>query len=120
MKKKKYCRLEIITEKKLKMLYKDYPKCKDCKFGCLGEFDGNECLNKTVDYTLNEIIHLLNEDKVDLMLFAEKSGLKFDILMDMLKGKLVLSYKYYTCLLNRVTESEDEYAIYESRFIQYE
>ena len=98
MKKKRFCRIEKITDKKINNLYKDCPKCKDCKYGCVGEFQGEECLNKSVEYTLNDIISMLNEDKIDLMLFAEKAGLKFDILIDYLKAKTTMKYSYYVKL----------------------
>ena len=117
MKNKKFCRIERITEKKLKLLYKDFPKCKDCKFGCLGEFQGIECLNKEVDYTLNDIIKLLNEDKIDLKLFAEKSGLKFEFLMDYLKGKSVMKYSYYSKLIEKLESKDiDIFENYKERF----
>jgi len=117
VKNKKFCRIEKVTDKKINNLYKDYPKCKDCKYGCVGEFEGKECLNKIVDYKLNDIIHLLNEDKVDLMLFAEKSGLKFDILMDYLKAKRTMKYSYYVKLIEKLESKEvDIFEIYKKRF----
>lgn len=107
-KKKRFCRIEKITNKKINLLYKDSKNCKDCKFGCVGQFEGKECLNKEVEYTLNQIIELLNEQQTDLMVFAEKQGLKFDILLDAIHGNSVLKYKYYVKLIERLYPKESE------------
>ena len=116
---KRYCRIEKILDKKIKLLYKDNKNCKDCKFGCLGQFQGKECLNKEVEYTINQVIEMLNDDEVDLLAFAEKQGLKFDILLDAIRGNSVLNYKYYVKLIERLYPKETEefekyYAIFEN------
>ena len=124
---KHLCRLKNVEQEQLDKLYYDIPhNCINCIHDCKGEIDNvEECKNKETKEDLNEIIDMVNLQKVSLKNFCKTYGEKFEcelnlkILLEMLKGDKILSYKYYTILATRLhIKKYDEFAIYEDRFIQ--
>jgi hypothetical protein len=124
---KHLCRLKNIEQEQLDKLYYDIPhNCVDCIHDCKGDFGNiDNCQNREIRENLNEIIDMVNLQKVSLKNFcktySEKFGceLKLNILLEMLKAEKILDYKYYTILATRLhIKKYDEFAIYESRFTE--
>ena len=122
---KHLCRLKNIEQEQIDRLYYDIPhNCIDCIHDCKGEFsDIENCKNREIRENLNEIIDMVNLQKVSLKNFCKiysekfKCELKLNILLEMLKAEKILDFKYYTILATRLhIKKYDEFAMYESRF----
>jgi hypothetical protein len=98
------CRVRLVTEEKLLKLYKNTDQeCVDCMYDCKNEIEPNkDCINKKVRMELNEIITLLKEENVNMKKLCDSYGLKLYILIEMLRGNLILNFKYYTAILDRL------------------
>jgi hypothetical protein len=84
-------------------------KCLTCKNGCQSfEFiiNGN-CENYKERITLNEINREIRIQNINIRKLCKDNNLKYYIMVDMLKNKIVLSYKYYIALENRIFEKEE-------------
>lgn len=112
-------RLRYVSEDKINKLYQriSYPciQCMhDCK-NCVG--DTEDCVNREQREDLNEIVEMIKSEKVNLIRFVDDYNLKLDILLDMLRGNKILSYKYYKCICHRLhLKGYDEYEKYKIRF----
>lgn len=114
---KHICRIKNVEQEQLDKLYEEinYP-CIGCKHDCKNLVsDVDDCPNREMKYELNHLIDLLNEENVNLKRFVKDYNLKLNILLDILKGKRIMSYKYETCIAHR-TRLSDEYEKYKSRF----
>lgn len=79
--------------------------------------DTSDCDNYEITIELNDLIKMLNEQNVNISSFAKKYDLKYEYLMQMLKGKMLLNYKYYWFLCKRLhIEGFCEFDKYKSRF----
>lgn len=112
-------RLRYVSEDKMNKLYQNvsFP-CVQCKFDCKNMVsDIEDCENREYRESINEIIEMIKEQNVNLIRFAEDYNLKLNILLDMLRGNMILNYKYYTCICHRLhLRGHDEYDKYKSRF----
>ena len=118
-------RLKIVSEENLDILYGKLPTlCRGCCFNCgctetLSMKDSDNCINYKEAYELNEIISMLKEQNVNLERLSDNYGLKIRYLRKMLKGEQLMSWKYYSVLLDRLLE-KNEFLEYESRFTDIE
>ena len=103
------CRLKEISEEKLDKLYSHINHCcinciNDCKNQ---KSDVEICENRVQGESLNEIIELIQDEGINLIRFCEDYNLKLEYLLKMLKGKQILSYKYYICIQDRLHNIKD-------------
>lgn len=101
---KYFCRTRKVSPQKLEKLYKGVnDQCRNCMYDCKNEVNVDiECVNKKTRPDINEISEMLKEENVNLNRLCNDYNLKLYILMDMLRGNKDLSYKYYTCLMDRL------------------
>lgn len=118
-------RLKKVGEEALDILYGKLPYlCRSCCFNCdcpqsIMINDTDNCNNYKVAYELNEIIEMLKEQNVNLQRLSEDYGLKIKYLRKMLKGEVLISWKYYSVIMDRLLE-KNEFLEYESRFTENE
>lgn len=87
--------------------------CNDCK-GMIKD-DTCDCINYVRAIETNDLIDKLKYYNVDLDRFCKDYNLKKEFLMEMLKGRMFVKYKYYICLMHRL-RFFDEFEKYKSRF----
>lgn len=93
------------------------PRCLKCANTCLNVcnmFDIEYCSNYRERYSLIELSKQLKVQNVDLRRLCKDNGLKYRYMIDMLKGKVHMKFKYYACLEDRLCE--DEFEKYTERF----
>ena len=118
-------RLKMVSEETLDILYGKLPTlCRGCCYHascsetvCMK--DSDNCINYKEAYELNEIITMLKEQNINLQRLSENYGLKIRYLRKFLKGELLIPYKYYSVIMDRLLE-KNEFLEYESRFTEYE
>jgi len=104
------------------LLYKLPIKCQSCRynFACpqLENMDDTKICNNYIEsIKLNTLIEMLNFQNINLQHFADKNNLKIEFLRLMLKGKMLIKYRYFVCLAKRCRVPEfDEFNEYEERF----
>ena len=116
-------RIRKIRDDTLLNLFNKIPhKCKSCRynFECpqLEKMnDISSCDNYVEAIEVNKLIEMLNFQNINLQHFADKNGLKIEFLRLMLKGKLLIPYKYYVKICTRCRVEEfDEFFDYVERF----
>jgi len=79
------------------------------------------CDNFKESINLNDIISMMKEQNINIDSFCEKYNVKKEYFKEMIKGKMLMSYKYYIAILTRLhVEEMDEFHIYKSRFLNNE
>lgn len=88
-------------------------QCLSCKHGCISfEFILNgECNNYEHRISLKEIKDEIREQNINIRKLCKDNNLKYWVMMDMLRNKLALSFRYYSALEDRIFE-KDEYIKY--------
>lgn len=112
------CRIKEVSEDKLnKLYYHTNSCCIECINDCKNQKSDTEvCENRVQGESLNELIDLIKEENINLVRFCEDYNLKLEYLLKMLKGDMILSYKYYICIqdrLHKVYNHEEANKIYE-------
>jgi hypothetical protein len=111
---KYHCRVRKIRQEKIDKLYEKVNlQCQNCIHDCKNEVDNyNKCVNKKdAKYSLNEIIELLKDENINLLKLCNDNSLKLNILIEMLRSNKILSYKYYTVIMNRIGLVKNELEI---------
>lgn len=92
-------------------------QCISCAMGCVDfEFTLNgSCQHYKHRMSLNEINEEIRIQNINIRRLCKEFGLKYNIMQDMLKNKLALSFKYYHILEMRIME-DAEYNTYIERF----
>ena len=111
-------RKDTLEKLTLKVPYLCSSCCNDCK-GIIRD-DTCDCINYVRAIETNDLIDKLKYYNVDLDRFCKDYNLKKEFLMEMLKGRMYLKYKYYICLCKRLhIEGFDEFDKYKSFFDNY-
>lgn len=119
---KNHSKIKEIEKDKLFKLYNNLPYiCMSCCYNanCTEinkKTDTDDCNNYERAIELNELIKMLNKLNVNLDSFCKKYNLKKEFLIQMLKGKMLIKYRYYIAILHRV-HIIDEFSEYENRFL---
>ena len=117
-------RLKQVNEEKLFKLYNVLPyACQSCMNDCKDGIkdDTEDCLNYVRAIELNDLIDMLHKENVCLDSLCRKYGLKKEYLLEMLRGEILFSYKYYYYICKRCHVKEfDEFNEYSSRFEENE
>ena len=92
-------------------------QCLSCQYSCKDvEFTLNGgCKNYKHRMSLSEINEEIKIQSINIRRLCKEYGLKYNIMQDMLKNKLALSFKYYHIIEMRIME-KNEYDIYVERF----
>ena len=118
-------RIRKVREDTLFNLYYKLPRlCATCCYNSncphienMNEIDVTSCDNYKETIELNDLILMMKEQNINIDSFCEKFKVKKEYFMEMIKGKMLLSYKYYIALCTRLHVPQmDEFYIYESRF----
>ncbi len=117
-------RIRKVSEKTLFKLYNNLPfRCQSCCYNANCDYMSNfmndtmDCENHERAFELNELIEMIKEQNINLEAFCDKYNLKIEFLKEMLRGKILMNYKYYVSLCTRLHVKEyDEFKFYESRF----
>ena len=76
-----------------------------------------DCDNYKEAIELNDLILMMREQNINIDSFCEKYRVKKDFFVLMIKGKMLMSYKYYVALTTRLHIPEmDEFYVYNERF----
>lgn len=80
-----------------------------------------DCDNYKEAIELNDLILMMREQNINIDSFCEKYRVKKDFFVLMIKGKMLMSYKYYVAICTRLhVEEFDIFYGYESRFLNNE
>jgi len=80
--------------------------------------DITNCDNYKESIELNELVLMMKEQNINIESFCEKYKVKKEYFMEMIKGKMLMSYKYYIAICTRLhVEEMDEFYIYKARFL---
>ncbi|GCD10417.1 hypothetical protein [Clostridium tagluense] len=117
-------RIRKVRENTLFNLLHDLPlKCQSCRFNSnCTEMESEKhiadsCINYKNEIKLNDLIEMIKVQNINLQSFADEYGLKVEFLRQMLKGKILMPYKYYVAIGKRLHLSEfDEFHKYEKNF----
>ena len=120
-------RVRKVQTRTLDNLYFRMPKlCTSCCYNsnCPHIEDMNdviECDNYEGTIGLNDLVLMMKEQNINMDSFCEKYKIKKEFFMEMIKGKMLMSYKYYVAICTRLHVREfDEFYIYEKRFLNEE
>lgn len=113
--KNKQVKFEKIPNSKINEMYSAYPICKNCKFGCVGIFKGETCVNKIKEYTLNEIIEKINDNNLNIKELCKRKGLSYSYMKDFLKALAPMPYDYYSAILEEL--KHPDYNFLEKEFM---
>jgi hypothetical protein len=113
-------RLRNVPVEKIDKLYIGInSNCKACKHDCKNSVsDSEKCVNREIREDINEIIDMIRGNKLNLITLCEDYNLKLNIILDMLRAKQILSFKYYKCIMLKLNliEEYDEFEKYKGLF----
>lgn len=86
-----------------------HAKCLTCKHGCV-DFEYNVkgcCNNYSPRMTLNKINYEITMQKINLHKLCKKYNLHYYTLQSILHNKMVMTFKYYFALEQRILEKDE-------------
>jgi len=82
------------------------PNCINCQFDC-PDFVSGDCENYKVGRNINEYVEIIRNENVNLHRLCDKFSLKHSVLIESLKNKRRLNFKYRSALENYLYESNE-------------
>ena len=81
--------------------------CMSCAFDCKRSRDINECENYSEMISIKELNKMIREQNVNLKRLCKSNNLKYYMMINYLKCKFPMKYKYYKILFDRLHEREE-------------
>lgn len=85
--------------------------CLSCRHDCKRKSNINECVNYTKAITLDEYKEMIREQNTNIRRLCKDKNLKYYIMLDILKGKMPMKFKYAAIL--------DEHLFEKNEFLPY-